>query len=72
MGGTSRNMCAEEQLAEEVWDVIDQGLTHWKSTRDGEVSVDMGEADEYIDLARQGSLIITSCSRFVFFPVRDL
>lgn len=43
----------EEHSEEEVWDVIDQGLTHWKSTHDGEESVDMGEADEYIGLARQ-------------------
>ena len=43
----------EEHSEEEVCDVIDQGLTHWKSTHDGEDSVDMKEADEYIGLARQ-------------------
>ena len=43
----------EEHTEEEVWDVIDQGLTHWKSTNDEEGSVDMREADEYIDLAGQ-------------------
>ena len=40
----------EEHTEEEVWDVIDQGLTHWKYKND-EGSVDMREADEYIDLA---------------------
>lgn len=43
----------EEHSEEEVWDVIDQGLTHWKATRDEEYSGDIGEADEYISLARQ-------------------
>ena len=42
----------EEHSEEEIWDVIDQGLTHWKSTRD-EDSIDMEEVNEYIGLARE-------------------
>ena len=43
----------EEHSEEEVWDVVDQGLTHWKSTHDDEDSIATEEVDEYIGLARQ-------------------
>lgn len=43
----------EEHSEEEIWDVIDQGLTHWKSTRDEEDSIDMEEVNEYIGLVRE-------------------
>jgi len=38
---------------EAVWDVVDYGLTHWKSTHDDEDSIAMEEVDEYIGLAKQ-------------------
>jgi len=41
-----------KEHSEVVWAVIEQGLTHWKSTHDGEDSVDIGETDENISLAR--------------------